>query len=162
MDKIIVQQLPEYLKGNELQLKKALVFGGYQPDAVLRVEIPKPNSGVRKLGIPTVRGRFLQQAILQILQEDWEISFSESNFDFRPNWFVHDAIFQSQNYIKEDYRYVVDIYLETFFERVGHDRLMSKANKRITGKRVLRLIHKLLKASVMDNGIFERSNEGTP
>lgn len=162
IDGMTTEDLPEYLKDHWLEIRHSLLQQEYIPKAVLRVEIPKPNGGVRKLGIPTVLDRFLQQATLQVLQADWDPFFSDSSFGFRPNRSCHDAIRQSQRFIKEGYKDVIDIDLEKFFDQVNHDRLMSILNRRIKDRRVSSLIFKFLKSGIMNKGCFEKSEKGTP
>jgi len=162
IDGMTVDDLSDYLKDHWQEIRRSLLEEEYIPKAVLRVEIPKPNGGVRKLGIPTVLDRFLQQAILQVLQDEWDQTFSESSFGFRPNRSCHDAIRQSQKFIKQGYKDVVDIDLEKFFDQVNHDRLMSKLNKRIKDRRVSSLIFKFLKSGIMNKGCFEKNEKGTP
>ena len=162
VDGMTTEDLSDYLKEHWLDIKSALLSGEYTPSAVLRVEIPKPSGGVRKLGIPTVLDRFLQQAVLQVLQLDWDHTFSDSSFGFRPERSAHDAIRQAKRYIESNYKFVVDIDLEKFFDQVCHERLMSKLRKRIDDPRVTDLIFKFLKSGVISNGKFEKSTKGTP
>jgi len=163
VDGMTIEQLTPYLKENWLSLKEQLLEGRYVPQLVKRVEIPKPGSkDKRQLGIPTVLDRFIQQAILQILQPKWDEKFSKSSFGFRPGRSAHGAIAQAQEYLKEGYQYVVDIDLEKFFDTIGHDRLMSTLAKVIPDKRVLKLIRGFLKAGVMENGLVGTREEGTP
>ena len=129
---------------------------------VRRVEIPKPNGGTRLLGIPTVLDRFIQQAIAQELNYIYDENFSENSFGFRPRRGAKDAIQKAETYINEGYRWVVDIDLEKFFDRVNHDILMYKLSRSIKDKRVLRLIRKYLQAGIMINGIVVTSEEGAP
>ena len=127
-----------------------------------RVEIPKPDGGVRKLGIPTVLDRFVQQAVMQVLQRQWDRTFSESSYGFRPGRSTHQAVAQAQQYIAAGYGWVVDLDLEKFFDRVNHDKLMGQIAKRVADKRLLKLIRAFLNAGVMENGLVSPSVEGTP
>ena len=127
-----------------------------------RVEIPKPDSGVRKLGVPCVVDRLIQQAVLQVLQKLWDPTFSEHSYGFRPGRSAHQAVAQAQNYVAEGYCFVVDIDLEKFFDRVNHDRLMARIAERISDKRMLRVIRALLNAGVMENGLVSPTTEGAP
>ena len=127
-----------------------------------RVEIPKPDGGVRKLGIPTVLDRFIQQAVMQVLQRKWDGTFSEHSYGFRPGRSAHQAVEQAQKYIAEGYRWVVDLDLEKFFDRVNHDRLMAKIAARVSDKRMLKLIRAILTAGVLEDGLVNPVDEGTP
>jgi RNA-directed DNA polymerase len=143
-------------------LREALLSEEYKVSPVLRVEIPKANGGIRVLGIPTVKDRFIQQAIHQQLNKHYEPYFSESSFGFRPGRGAHQAIEQSVKYIKEGKEWVVDIDLENFFDKINHDRLMQRISKRIGDKRVLRLIRAYLTAGMMEGGISSQRTSGTP
>ena len=162
MDGITVQQLPEHLKQQWPAIREQLLSGTYVPQPVKRVEIPKPNGGVRKLGIPTVLDRFIQQAVMQVLQRRWDRTFSEHSYGFRPGRSAHQAVEQAQRYIAEGYRWVVDLDLEKFFDRVNHDKLMAKVAERVRDKRVLKLIRAFLRAGVMEDGLVSPVDEGTP
>jgi RNA-directed DNA polymerase len=129
---------------------------------VKRVEIPKPDGGVRKLGIPTVLDRFIQQAVMQALQRSWDGTFSEHSYGFRPKRSAHQAVAKAQQYQAEGYRWVVDLDLEKFFDRVNHDRWLAKIAERVSDKRLLRLIRAFLRAGVMENGLVSPAEEGTP
>jgi RNA-directed DNA polymerase len=129
---------------------------------VRRVEIAKPDGGVRKLGIPTVLDRLIQQAILQVLQSRWDPMFSEHSYGFRPGRSAHQAVAQAQSYVAEGYEWVVDIDLEKFFDRVNHDILMDRVAKRISDKRLLRLIRAYLNAGMMENGLVGPTDAGVP
>jgi RNA-directed DNA polymerase len=162
MDGMTVQQLPEYLKQQWPVIREQMLSGTYKPQPVKRVEIPKPDGGIRKLGIPTVLDRFIQQAVMQVLQRRWDRTFSEHSYGFRPGRSAHQAVEQAQRYIAEGYRWVVDLDLEKFFDRVNHDRLMAKIAERVGDKRVLKLIRAFLTAGVMENGLVNPVDEGTP
>jgi len=162
VDGMTVRQLPKYLKRHWPKTRKQLLAGTYQPQPVKRVEIPKPDGGVRKLGIPTALDRFIQQAVLQVLQERWDRTFSEQSYGFRPGRSAHQAVAQAQAYIAEGYGYTVDIDLEKFFDRVNHDMLMGRIAKRVEDKRMLKLIRAFLNAGIMENGLVSPSEEGTP
>ena len=162
VDGMTVQELPEYLKQHWPAIREQLQSGTYQPQPVKRVEIPKPDGGVRKLGIPTVLDRFIQQAVMQVLQRKWDGTFSEHSYGFRPGRSAHQAVEQAQRYIAEGYRWVVDMDLEKFFDRVNHDRLMAKLAGRISDQRMLKLIRAILTAGVMENGLVGPVDEGTP
>jgi RNA-directed DNA polymerase len=155
-----VDELPDYRE--LLVIREQLLSGTYQPHPVKRVEIPKPDGGVRKLGIPTVLDRFVQQAVMQVLQKRWDRTFSDSSFGFRPGRSTHQAVAQAQQYIAAGYGWVADLDLEKFFDRVNHDKLMGQIAKRIRDKRLLKLIRAFLNAGVMENGLVSPSVEGTP
>jgi RNA-directed DNA polymerase len=157
-----VGELWGYLKQHWPSLGEQLLRGTYQPQPVRGVEIPKPDGGVRKLGIPTVLDRFIQQAVMQVLQRRWDPTFSEHSHGFRPKRSAHQAVAKAQQYIAEGHRWVVDLDLEKFFERVNHDKLMAAIARRVTDKRVLRLIGAFLKVGVMENGLVSPAEEGTP
>jgi len=162
VDGITVKQLPGYLKRHWPKIREQLLSGTYRPQPVKRVEIPKPDGGVRKLGIPTALDRFIQQAVLQVLSKRWDRTFSEHSYGFRPGRSAHQAVAQAQAYIAEGYRYTVDIDLEKFFDRVNHDMLMGRVANRVSDKRLLRLIRAFLCAGVMENGLVGPTEEGTP
>lgn len=157
-----VEQLPDYLKGNWTQIRAQLLEGKYAPQAVRRVEIPKAGGGVRKLGIPTVLDRFIQQAVQQILQKRWDKTFSDSSYGFRPRRSAHQAIERARQYIREGRNIVVDFDLEKFFDRVNHDVLMSRIARRVQDKRLLKLLRAFLNAGVMENGLINATEEGMP
>ncbi len=162
LDGMTVGELPGYLREHWPALREQLLQGTYRPQPVRRVEIPKPDGGTRKLGVPTVLDRFLQQAVLQVLQRDWDRTFSPSSYGFRPHRSAQQAVAQAQQYIAAGYGWVVDLDLEKFFDRVNHDRLMASVAKRVEDKRLLRLIRAFLNAGVMENGLLSPSVEGTP
>jgi RNA-directed DNA polymerase len=163
VDGMTVDELPEYLKQHELEIGEQLRNGTYQPQPVRRVEIPKPDGqGVRKLGIPGVLDRFVQQAVLQVLQKRWDPTFSEHSHGFRPGRSAKQAVHEAQQYIAEGHGWVVDLDLEKFFDRVNHDRLMAAVAKRVADKRMLKLIRAFLEAGVMEDGLVSAVDEGTP
>ena len=162
MDGMTVQQLPEYLKQQWPAIREQLLSGTYQPQPVKRVEIPKPDGGVRKLGIQTVLDRFIQQAVMQVLQRKWDRTFSEHSYGFRPGRSAQQAVEAAQKYIAAGYRWCVDLDLEKFFDRVSHDKLMARIATKVSDKRVLKLIRSFLTAGVMENGLVSPVDEGTP
>lgn len=162
VDGVTVEQLQEHLWQHWDMVKNQLLAGTYQPMPVKRVEIPKPGGGVRMLGIPTVMDRFIQQALLQIMTPIFDPGFSENSFGFRPGRRAHDAVIKAQSYIREGYRWVVDMDLEKFFDRVNHDILMARVARKVKDKRVLRLIRAYLNAGVMVHGVTRETEEGTP
>jgi len=162
VDGMTVQQLPEYLKQHWLAIREQLLNGTYKPRPVKRVEIPKPDGGVRKLGIPTVLDRFVQQAVMQVLQGKWDRTFSDHSYGFRPGRSAHQAVEAAQQYIAEGYRWCVDLDLEKFFDRVSHDKLMARIATRVGDQRMLKLIRTFLKAGVMEGGLVSPVDEGTP
>src|SRR5712692_1451912 len=162
VDGMRVDELAGYLKEHWPAIREHLLSGTYKPQPVKRVEIPKPGGGIRKLGIPTVLDRFIQQAVMQVLQRRWDRTFSQHSYGFRPKRSAHQAVAQAQQYLTEGYRWVVDIDLEKFFDRVNHDKLMGEVAKRITDKRVLKLIRAYLKAGVMEAGLVSAMEQGTP
>jgi len=162
IDGMTVNKLSSYLKKHWPEIREQLLAGTYSPVPVKRVEIPKADGGIRKLGIPTALDRFIQQAIMQVLQRYWDKTFSEHSFGFRPGRSAHQAISRSQQYVEQGYRWVVDIDLEKFFDRVNHDKLMGKLAKRIPDKRLLKIIRAFLNAGVMENGLVSVTTEGTP
>src|SRR6202161_3486784 len=162
VDGMTVNQLREHLKQHWPAIREQLLSGTYRPNPVKRVEIPKPDGGVRKLGIPTVLDRFIQQAVMQVLQQQWDPGFSDHSYGFRPGRSAHQAVAQAQRHIAEGYGWVVDLDLEKFFDRVNHDRLMAQIAKRVDDKWLLKLIRAFLNAGVMENGLLSPSVEGTP
>src|SRR6266852_3870909 len=163
IDGMTVGQLSGYLKEHWLTIREQLLNGTYEPQPVRRVEIEKPDGGgMRKLGIPTTLDRFLQQAVMQVLQRQWDPTFSDHSYGFRPGRSAHQAVAQAQKHIAEGYSWVVDLDLEKFFDRVSHDKLMGQIAKRVEDKRLLKLIRAFLNAGVMENGLVSPSVEGTP
>ncbi|MGG4010627.1 group II intron reverse transcriptase/maturase, partial [Bacillus smithii] len=162
VDMMPVQNLRQHIVENWISIKEAILKGTYEPMPVRRVEIPKPDGGVRLLGIPTVTDRLIQQAIAQVLSRIYDPMFSEHSYGFRSNRSAHDAVRKAKGYIRDGYRWVVDMDLEKFFDRVNHDRLMSTLAKTIKEKPLLKLIRKYLQAGVMINGVVSRTEEGTP
>ncbi|HEF5871253.1 TPA: group II intron reverse transcriptase/maturase [Burkholderia cenocepacia] len=157
-----ISETAKYLKTHWPQIRKEIRDGSYRPQAVRRVEIPKPDGGVRELGIPTVTDRLIQQALLQVLQPLIDPSFSEHSYGFRPGRRARDAVLMAQSHVRDGYDVVVDVDLEKFFDRVNHDVLMERLSRRIDDKAVLRLIRRYLTAGVMDGGITKERVEGTP
>jgi RNA-directed DNA polymerase len=162
VDGMTVDDLPGYLKGHWAAIREQLMSGTYEPQPVKRVEIEKPDGGVRKLGVPTVVDRLIQQAVQQVLQVRWDPTFSDSSYGFRPGRSQHEAVAQAQKYIAEGYGWCVDLDLEKFFDRVNHDKLMGQVAKRVEDKRLLKLIRAMLNAGVMEDGLEKPSEEGTP
>ena len=163
IDGMTVEELPGYLQQHWPAIREQLLSGTYAPRPVRRVEIAKPDGGgMRKLGIPTTLDRFVQQAVLQVLQPQWDPTFSEHSYGFRPGRSAHQAVAQAQKNITEGYSWVIDLDLEKFFDRVNHDKLMGQVAKRVEDKRLLKLIRAFLNAGVMENGLVSPSVEGTP
>jgi RNA-directed DNA polymerase len=162
VDGITVGQLTDYLKQHWPVIREQLLKATYEPKPVRRVEIPKPDGGVRKLGIPTVLDRFIQQAVMQVLQRWWDSTFSDHSYGFRPGRSAHQAVAQAQQYIAAGYGWVIDLDLEKFFDRVNHDKLMGQIANRVEDTRLLKLIRAFLNAGVMENGLVSPSVEGTP
>jgi RNA-directed DNA polymerase len=162
VDGMTVGGITDYLKQHWPAIREQLLNGTYEPKPVRRVEIPKPDGGVRKLGIPTVLDRLIQQAVTQVLQRRWDPTFSESSYGFRPGRSAQQAVAQAQKHIAEGHGWCVDFDLEKFFDRVNHDKLMGRIAKRVEDKRLLKLIRAFLNAGVMENGLVSPSVEGTP
>ena len=162
VDGMTVRQLPGYLAKQWPAIRDQLLQGTHQPQPVKRVAIPKPDGGMRKLGIPTVLDRFIQQAVMQVLQGQWDRTFSEHSYGFRPGRSAHQAVAAAQQHLADGCRWIVDIDLEKFFDRVNHDRLMAAVAKRVQDKRLLKLIRAFLNAGVMENGLVRPTDEGAP
>jgi len=162
IDGMTVEALPAYLRENWLRIREQLLAGSYQPSLVKQQLIPKSGGGMRELGIPTVLDRFIQQAILQVLQPMIDPTFSQHSYGFRPHRRAHDAIIEAQRYVQEGRRWVVDVDLEKFFDRVNHDVLMAKLAKRIDDRCLLGLIRRFLEAGILANGVTIERLEGTP
>ncbi len=162
VDGMTVEELPDYLKQHGPEIGEQLRNGTYQPQPVRRVKIPKPDGGVRNLGIPSALDRFVQQAVLQVLQKRWDPTFSEHSHGFRPGHSARQAVCEAQQYIAEGHRWVVDLDLEKFFDRVNHDRLLAAVAERVADKRMLKLIRAFLEAGVMEDGLVSPVDEGTP
>jgi RNA-directed DNA polymerase len=157
-----VKKLRQYLKEHWQQLRDSLLSGSYRPNPVLRVAIPKPGGGERFLGIPTVIDRFIQQAIMQVLQPLWEPTFSSYSYGFRPGLSAHHAVCQAQRYIRQGYIWVVDLDIEKFFDNVNHDLLMRRVREKVSDRRVLRLINLYLRSGVVIGDVQHETPEGTP
>jgi RNA-directed DNA polymerase len=162
IDGMRVEELGKWLIGNWDGLREKLLNGRYKPTPVKRVEIAKPDGGTRKLGVPTVIDRFVQQAVLQVLQRSWEPTFSESSYGFRPARSAHEAVEKAQGYVAEGRRWVIDIDLEKFFDTVHQDRLMARMATRVRDKRMLGLVRGFLKSGVLEGGLVSSTEEGTP
>jgi RNA-directed DNA polymerase len=162
VDGMSVDGLPAYLKEHWPTIRAQLLDGTYKPRPVRRAEIPKASGGMRSLGIPTVLDRFIQQAVMQVLQADWDSTFSEASFGFRPGRSAHQAVVRAQALIASGHGTVVDIDLEKFFDRVNHDILMGLVAKRVADKRILKLIRGFLTAGVLKDGLIGATDEGTP
>jgi RNA-directed DNA polymerase len=162
VDGMTIDELPAYLKEHWLTIRAQLLEGTYKPQPVRRIEIPKASGGLRPLGIPTVLDRFIEQAVMQVLQADWDGTFSEASFGFRPGRSAHQAVARAQAYIASGHAVVVDLDLEKFFDRVNHDILMGLVAKRVADKRLLKLTRAFLKAGVMEGGLVSPTEEGMP
>ena len=162
IDGMSVDALRPYLQVHWPKIREHLLNGTYRPQPVKRVEIEKSGGGIRQLGIPTVVDRFIEQAVLQVLQPRWDPTFSDSSFGFRPGRSAHQAVAKAQQYIAEGYRYVVDIDLAQFFDRVCHDKLMALVAKRVSDKRMLKLIRAFLTSGVVEGGLCKATEAGVP
>jgi len=162
VDGMTVEELPGHLRKHWPEIRESLFDGSYRPRPVLRKEIPKPGGGVRELGIPTVLDRLIQQALAQVLQAEWDRSFSRFSFGFRPQRSAHQAVACAQQFLREGYDWVVDLDVERFFDRVVHESLMSRVKQRIADPRVLKLIDRYLKSGVMIGTMLEPTEEGVP
>ena len=162
VDGLSIAETADYLRAHWPRIRGSLLDGSYRPAPVRRVQIPKPDGGVRELGIPTVTDRLIQQALLQVLQPRIDPTFSEHSYGFRPGRRAHDAVLEAQRYVQGGSRVVVDVDLEKFFDRVNHDILMARLARRIDDKAVLRLIRRYLVAGIMDGGVVMERYEGTP
>jgi RNA-directed DNA polymerase len=162
VDGMDIEELGCWLGANLVDLRKSILTEEYEVSAVRKVEIPKPTGGTRILGIPTVKDRYIQQAIHQKLSPLYERHFSDHSYGFRPGRNAHQAVRQASEYIKEGKEWIVDIDLEKFFDKINHDRLMQRLSKGIGDKRLLRLINAYLKAGMMEDGLIEQRIAGTP
>lgn len=162
VDGLRVEDLRGYCIRHWPAIKEALLTGVYEPQPVLGVEIPKAGGGVRQLGIPTALDRLIQQAVHQVLSPLFDPGFSESSYGFRPGRSAHQAVLKARDYVAEGRRYVVDMDLEKFFDRVNHDVLMARVARKVTDKRMLRLIRRYLQAGMMQGGVESQRVEGTP
>src|SRR5438477_1422824 len=162
VDGMTIDDAKDHVREHWPSIRSQLLEGTHQPQPVKRVEIPKPDGGIRKLGVPCVVDRLIQQALLQVLQKRWDPTFSEHSYGFRPGRSAHQAVAQAQAFVAEGYQWVVDLDLEKFFDRVNHDGLMARVAARIADKRVLKLIRAFLNAGVMEDGLVRPVDEGTP
>lgn len=162
IDGMQTDELRDYLEANWPLLKQSILEGSYRPEAVRKVEIPKPQGGTRMLGVPTVLDRLWQQAISQWLSPKYELEFSASSYGFRPGRHAHQAVFQAKKYLEEGKEWIIELDLEKFFDRVNHDKLMGLLSKRIEDKRTLKLIRSYLNSGIMEGGVVSPRTEGTP
>lgn len=162
VDQMPVEGLRAHLMEHWRDLREAIRKGTYRPSPVRRVEILKPSGGVRLLGIPTVTDRFIQQALAQVMTPMFDPNFSEHSYGFRPNRRGHDAVREARAYMKKGYRWVVDMDLEKFFDKVNHDKRMAKVAEKVKDKRILKLIRRFLQSGVMVNGVVIESRQGAP
>ena len=159
LDGMTVDELCDFLRGHWHEIREQLLSGGYRPQPVRRREIPKPGGGIRRLGIPTVLDRFVQQALTQALTPIFEPEFSEWSYGFRPGRGTQNAVLQAREFVAQGYRWVVDIDLERFFDRVNHDVLMARVARKVKDKRALKLIRQFLEAGVLEDGWSSRSSK---
>ena len=162
VDGVTVDELKAYCQTHWDRIRQELLKGRYQPQPIRKVEIPKPEGGQRRLGIPTVMDRMIQQAVLQILQLFFDPTFSNDSYGFRPKRSAHQAIQRAQEHILAGYDWVVDLDLERFFDRVNHDVLMARVARRVKDKQMVRLIRRYLQAGLMEGGLVSPRTEGTP
>src|SRR6202142_2724867 len=162
VDGMTIDAAKDYLRERWPTIRTQLLEGTYQPQPVKRGEIPKPDGGIRKLGVPCVVDRLIQQAMLQVLQKRWDPTFSEYSYGFRPGRSAHQAVAQAQAFVAAGYQWVVDLDLEKFFDQVNQDRLMARIAERISDKRVLTVIRAFLKAGVLEDGLVSPTDVGTP
>ncbi len=162
VDGMTTAELPTWLEANWPELKAQLLAGTYKPAPVRKVEIPKPNGGTRALGIPTVTDRFVQQAVLQVMTPIFDPHFAEASYGFRPHRSAHQAVARAQGYVEEGKKWVVDLDIESFFDKVNHDVLMARVARKVDDKALLKLIRAYLNAGVMEGGLTTRRTEGTP
>jgi group II intron reverse transcriptase/maturase len=162
VDGMSTGELKEWLNSHHRELQETLLHGGYKPDLVKGIEIPKPNGGVRLLGIPTVKDRMVQQAVAQVLSKRYEPTFSSHSYGFRPKRSAHQALSEAGSYVRDRCNYIVDIDLEKFFDKVNHDRLMWLLGRRISDKRLLKLIGDFLRTGIMTGGLINQRVSGTP
>ena len=162
IDGMTVDDMLPYLQANREELLESILGGWYKPNPVRRVEIPKPDGGVRNLGVPTVIDRMIQQAIVQVLQPIFERTFSDSSYGFRPGRNAHQAIKRAKEYYEQGYTHVVDIDLAKYFDTVNHDLLIDMVPEQVKDERLIKLIRKYLKSGVMKDGLINSTEEGTP
>lgn len=162
VDGMAVREMREYLRDNWRQIKEELLDERYKPKAVRSVKIPKPGGGERQLGIPTVVDRMIQQALHQVMSPVFEAGFSEHSYGFRPGRGAWDAVRRAREYVREGKRWVVDLDIEKYFDRVNHDMLMARVARKIRDKRILKLIRRFLQSGIMQEGVTVRRDEGTP